>query len=222
MKLYLFLTLLAFSSCLSQNSKIGSQNNVSSSDSVYINKGYLKYQSKYHYSFFYSKNWLIIPNSIFKKEVENSYSKPDPKIDTEAGFSLNSENEATIFPRFHIETFLEKPPTLAILKQQISIYLDSSYMASIINDYSSQLAEKLSILSFNHPTIDENNKIIYLSTFLNLKGTGKLYSLSVTYLGLEVMVSFKIFLPSDDKDKYLKEIYNMIASFKFDEGYKYK
>jgi hypothetical protein len=207
-------------SCQGQNST--KTENVSN-DSIFIKKGFIKYHSKYHYSFFYSKDWLKLPDDFFKQAVKNSYSNPDPKLDTEIGFTLDNDKKEYIFPRFHVEVGLENPPSITELKKQIAVYLDSQYVVKNKNETaSSYLIENLSVRSFNKPVIDENKKVIYLSTVLNLEGQGELYTLSVTFLGKETMPSLKVFLPNKDKDKYLKNIYEMISSFHFDKGFEYK
>ena len=223
MRYILIITVLICCSCHGQNNKNNTQTSNANNDSIFIKKGYINYHSQYHFSFFYSKAWLKLPEDYFRKAIENSYSKPDPKIYSEVGFTLDNDKKEYIFPKFHIEVALDAPPTLKVLKQQIGVYLDSQYMVKNKNEnFSRELVEKLSIRSFNKPTIDEEKKIVYMATIMNLQGQGELYTLSVTFLGKETMVSMKIFLPNKDKDKYLKDFYEMISSFHFDQGFEYK
>jgi hypothetical protein len=223
MKYLLIFTLFIYSSCLGQNNKNNIQNSNANNDSLFIKKGYIKYHSKYHYSFFYSKSWLKLPDDFFRKAVDNSYSKPDPQIYSEVGFTLDNDKKEYIFPKFHLEVGLEAPPTMTVLKKQISVYVDSQFVVKNKNETASPyLVEKLSINSFNSPKIDEDRKIIYMTTIANLQDQGELYILSATFLGKETMVSMKIFIPNKDKDKYLKDIYEMISSFHFDKEFEYK
>jgi hypothetical protein len=224
MKQILMLFAVVVCACLSTTGQsVGKEQVRHNPDSIYFKKGKQKFQSKHHFSFYYSSIWRQLGKEYFDEVIRASYKELDPSTDYEAGFNLINNKNEYIFPRFHLETNLTDPPSMEELKKQLGEYS----LAKVFEDdkkgsWSKQQAEQVMLLSSNKPILDEKRHIIYFASKLELKGQGDLYGLNVVFFGKHAMVAIKFFLPFQEKDKYLDAVCGIIESFHFDKGSGYQ
>jgi len=208
-------------SCTALKDKDSGQSNVS--DSVYIKKGYNKYESKHNFSFYYSNIWEQLDKTFFQNAIKASFKELEPTTDYEAGFTLSNDKHEYVFPRFHLETSLTVPPSMMELKKMFKDYdLVKVFEDEKKTSWNDQMSEQVKMLSNVGIRIDEKKHIAFATTTLKVDGQGDLYCLSVLFLGKSSIASMKFFFPLHEKDKYLLAATETIDSFHYDKGYEFK
>jgi len=172
--------------------------------------------SNLHYSFTIPEDWAIIPRQTIDNyllSLQRSTGRRPSPIDNGIQIIKSQNNVAYMFMQHHNE------------KITWDEFIEIAGSVKSIEEIKDDLAQKYDLLKlFNSRScfVDTKRRMIIHSLESNPVGLEQQITVAVFFLGKNSIIQFNINYFSSKANEYLKDVYTIIDSFKFDDGYEYK